>query len=250
MRILILGGTTEATALAACLRESSNYAPILSLAGRTRAPDLPPGLPHRIGGFGGIAGLTAYLHSEAIAAVIDATHPFADQMTRHALAACKACAIPLARFTRPPWRRVPGDDWREVPSAAEAAVALGADPRRVFLTIGRLQLAAFAAAPQHAYLIRCIDPPAPMPDLPHSRLLLARGPYSEAAEIALLQRERIDLMVSKNSGGSATYAKIAAARHLGLKIIMITPPPVPDQAQVFEVSAVLDWLEAHCAASP
>ncbi|WP_084627644.1 precorrin-6A/cobalt-precorrin-6A reductase [Elstera litoralis] len=133
---------------------------------------------------------------------------------------------------------------------AEAAAALGAEPRRVFLTIGRLQLAAFAAAPQHAYLIRCIDPPEPIPDLPHSRLLLARGPYTEAAEADLLQRERIALLVSKNSGGSATYGKIAAARQLGLKIIMIAPPPAPGLAPIFEVSAVLDWLEAHRAASP
>lgn len=241
MRILLLGGTTEATALLNVLTPMPGVEPILSLAGRTRAPDLPEGA-YRLGGFGGIDGLRAYLRAAAIDRVIDATHPFAEQMTRHAVAACAAEAVPLARFTRPPWAEQPGDRWQRVGTMAEAAGALGEVPRRVFLTIGRLQVAAFEAAPQHDYLLRVIDPPDPLPSLPRLRLRTARGPFTEADEIALLQRERIETLVSKNSGGAATYAKIAAARALGLPVVMVDPAPGPDVRLFHDLAAVLDWL--------
>ena len=241
MRILLLGGTTEAMALLAALASVPHVTPILSLAGRTRAPDLPP-TAYRLGGFGGVDGLRAYLRAEAIDRVIDATHPFAEQMTRNAVAACEGAGIPLARFTRPPWSAQPGDIWQRVATMPDAARALGTTPRRVFLTIGRLQVAAFEAAPQHAYLLRIIDPPDPLPALPHLRLLPARGPFTEAADRDLMQRERIEVLVSKNSGGAATYGKIAAARSLGVPVIMVAPPPDPSLRQFHDLAAVLDWL--------
>jgi precorrin-6A/cobalt-precorrin-6A reductase len=224
LRILILGGTTEARYLAEALAGESDVAPVLSLAGRTQAPQLPP-IAVRIGGFGGIDGLIAYLREAKTDLVIDATHPFAEQMSAHAEAACRATGIPLVLFSRPPWQAVEGDRWIEVESADAAAQALGEDPQRVFLTVGRQQLAAFEAAPAHDYLIRSIDAPDPPPRLPSHRLILARGPFSFGGEVDLLRREKIDVLVSKNSGGVATYAKIAAARSLGLLVIMIQSPP-------------------------
>jgi precorrin-6A/cobalt-precorrin-6A reductase len=218
-----LGGTSEARQLVEALAGKPELAPILSLAGRTSHPILPS-IPYRIGGFGGIAGLAAYLRAETIDLVVDATHPFAEQMSAHAEAACLETGIALILFTRPAWAAQPGDRWREVESAAAAAQALGDNPRHVFLTVGRLQLPAFEAAPMHHYLIRSIDPPEPAPKLPDHRLVLARGPFALEAEIALMQSEKIDILVTKNSGGEATYAKIEAARQLGLPVILMQPP--------------------------
>jgi precorrin-6A/cobalt-precorrin-6A reductase len=252
LRILILGGTREARQLAERLADDPTVAPILSLAGRTRNPILPA-IAYRIGGFGGIAGLMAYLKNESIDLVIDATHPFAEQMSAHAEAACPECAIPLALFTRPPWLRRAGDHWQEVDDVEAAVDALGVLPRRVFLTVGRLQLPAFEAAPQHFYLIRSIDMPEPAPRLPHHRIILARGPFALDDERHLLEQEKIDIVVTKNSGGDATYAKIEAARTLGLSVILIRQPLRADVATFYDLEKLLRFIDSvahHDAPEP
>ena len=220
---------------------------ILSLAGRTTSP-APSALPTRIGGFGGVEGLRAYLSSERIDAVIDATHPFAAQMSRHAALACAAESVALLSFTRPPWERVEGDAWIEVADIAGAVAALGEPPRRVLLTHGRLQLAAFAQAPQHHYVVRAIEPPEGLDALPSHRLILARGPFGRDAEEALMRDARIEKLVSKNSGGAATYAKIEAARRLSIPVVMLTRPPPPDVARTHDLDRALEWID-HRAGS-
>ena len=242
MRLLLLGGTTEASALAAALAGRPDIAAILSLAGRTRAP-APAPIPMRSGGFGGAEGLRGYLEAERIDAVVDATHPFAAQMARNAAQACAAAGVPLLALSRPPWARQAGDRWIEVEAMDEAARALGSAPRRVFLTQGRQQLAAFAAAPQHFYLLRAIEAPDDLEALPRRRLILARGPFSRAGEEALLREERIDMLVSKNSGGDATYAKLEAARALGLPVVMVRRPARPPVPQAGSVAEALAWLD-------
>lgn len=241
MRILVLGGTTEASRLAKALAERPDIDATLSLAGRTADPAAQP-IPTRIGGFGGIDGLAAYLGDHAIEALVDATHPFAAQISRHAAEAARTTATPIVAFVRPAWPREPGDDWREVATLEDAARAIGAAPRRVLLTTGRLGLASFAVAPQHHYLIRTIDSPGDLPDLPDHTLLLDRGPFDLAAERALMERERIEVVVTKNSGGAATRPKIVAARALGLPVVIQQPPTRPDVAQVHDVEGVFAFL--------
>ncbi len=238
---MILGGTTEARRLAEALQGKDDIAPILSLAGRTQNPTLPQ-IPYRIGGFGGIDGLIAYLRAEEIGLVIDATHPFAEQMSAHAEAACRATGTALVAFSRPPWIQQDGDRWREADTAAGAAKLLGDTPRRVFLTVGRLQLPAFETAPIHDYLIRSIDLPEPVPNLPRHRVILARGPFSLEDEMALMRGERIDVLVTKNSGGDATYAKIAAARELGLPVILMRQPQRPDVPMFHSLDEILRFI--------
>ena len=187
----------------------------------------------------------SYLVEERIDAVIDATHPFAAQMSRNAAAACRALTMPLVRLTRPAWRPLDGDRWTSVSDIDAAARALGDRARRVFLTIGGLQLAAFAAAAHHHYVVRTIDPPDAIRALPSHRLVLARGPFRVEDEISLLRDERIEVLVSKNSGGAATGAKIAAARELGVGVIMIERPAAEDVETFDTVDAVLAWIEAH-----
>ena len=245
MKLLILGGTTEASALAAALASRRDLSPVLSLAGRTAAPVLPP-IPHRIGGFGGTAGLAAHLAREGIAAVVDATHPFAARISAHAAAACAAQGVPLLAFTRAAWAPGPGDLWTAVPDLAAAARALGGRPRRVLLTVGRLGLGAFRAAPQHRYLVRTIDPPDPADLPPDHRLLRDRGPFAHADETALMRREAIDLLVTKNSGGGAAAAKLAAARALGIGVVMVDRPPAPaPRAEALALAEVLAWIDAR-----
>jgi precorrin-6A/cobalt-precorrin-6A reductase len=243
MRLLILGGATEASALAAAVAEREDIEAILSLAGRTRPAPAP--IPMRVGGFGGVAGLRAYLEATRIDVVIDATHPFAAQMSRHAAEACATAKIPLLAFTRPPWRGEAGDRWIEVDTMAEAVDALGSAPRNVFLTQGRQQLGGFAAAPQHRYLVRAIERPDTIDALPHHRLILARGPFKLHDEEALMREERIELVVAKNSGGEATYAKIEAARNLALPVVIVRRPAKPAVAEVERLAEVLDWIDAH-----
>lgn len=248
MRLLLLGGTSEASALARRLADRSDIETTLSLAGRTSNPAALP-VPVRVGGFGGVGGLVHYLREHAIAVVVDATHPFAAQMSRHAAEACEQASIPLAVFSRPPWTAMAGDNWTEVETSAEADAALGDTPQRVFLTVGRLQAAAFAADVRHHFVLRSIDAPPPE-DLPPSvELVLARGPFTVADEIALMRDRGIDVLVSKNSGGEATRAKIDAARALGLPVILMRRPAASARTQFFDIEQTVSWLDAHLAAS-
>ncbi|MCP8939826.1 cobalt-precorrin-6A reductase [Alsobacter sp. SYSU M60028] len=244
MRVLVLGGTTEATALARALAGRVEFAPTLSLAGRTDRPAAQP-IPARVGGFGGVAGLADYLRSEGIEAVVDATHPFAARMSEHAAQACREAGVPLVALTRPPWTPGPGDRWIDVPDMAGAVDALGEVPRTVFLTVGRLSLPAFAARPEHTYVVRTIDEPGEGPLPPRVRLIRARGPFAEEDEVALMRREGVDIVVSKNSGGEATSAKLAAARRLGLPVVMVRRPPRPETKQAHGVAEALGFLERH-----
>ncbi len=243
MRVLLLGGTTEASALARLLAGDARFETTLSLAGRTSAP-AAQAVPTRTGGFGGINGLVHFLEEERIDATVDATHPYAAQMSAHAVTACREAGVALASFTRAPWTAQPGDLWRHVPDSNHAAAALGPEPRRVFLTIGRQELPAFAAAPQHHYLARLIEAPDGKRLPPDLTLIAARGPFDVAAETALMRDERIDVVVSKNAGGEATYAKITAARALGLPVIMIARPDKPAGEVVHSTGEALQWL-AH-----
>jgi precorrin-6A/cobalt-precorrin-6A reductase len=216
----------------------------LSLAGATANP-APTPITRRIGGFGGAEGLAAFLTREHIDAAIDATHPFASRMSANAAAACGATGTPLVVFTRPPWTRQPDDRWIEVATMDDAVTALGSERRTVFLTQGRLQLATFARAPQHRYIVRAIDPPTEVDVLPDHKLILARGPFSVPDELALMQHERIETLVTKNSGGRATHAKIEAARTLGIEVIIVRRPPAPEAETLHDLEAVLAWIDAH-----
>ncbi len=242
MRVLVLGGTTEASKLARALAERGDIDATLSLAGRTVDPLAQP-IPTRIGGFGGVEGQAAYLRDNRIDAVIDATHPFAAQISRHAAEAARLTGTPIVAYVRPAWARVAGDRWIEVGDLDAAVAVLGAASRRVLLTTGRLGLSHFEAAPQHHYLIRTIDHPGDLPGLPDHTLLLDRGPFDLAAERRLMREARIDVVVTKNSGGAATYPKIVAARELGLPVVIVQPPVRPDVAQVHDVAAVMAFLE-------
>lgn len=222
--VLILGGTAEAWQLASALAGEPTLAPTLSLAGRTRDPRPSP-IPMRIGGFGGVEGLRGFLRSSGIERVVDATHPFAAQMARHAAQACAAEGVPLLKLTRPPWTAGPGDRWTAVPDLPAAVEALGDVPRRVFLTVGRGSLAYFTAAAWHFYLVRAIETPDLA--LPNQKLVLQRGPFSVEDESDLLRREGIDVVVTKNSGGRDVEAKLGAARELHLPIIMVERPALP-----------------------
>ncbi|MBS0517750.1 MAG: cobalt-precorrin-6A reductase [Proteobacteria bacterium] len=246
LRVLILGGTTEASALARLLAGEPRFEATLSLAGRTAAPKSQP-LPTRIGGFGGAEGLARFLRDERIDVLIDATHPYAARISANAVAAARATDTPLASFVRPGWTAQPADRWQIARSATEAAERLGPAPRRVFLSLGRQELHAFAVAPQHHYLARVIDPPERTDLPPDLRLLQARGPFDRASEVRLLVDERIDVLVSKNAGGAATYAKIEAARELGLPVVMIARPDKPGGESVTHVEQALAWLEHHAA---
>jgi precorrin-6A/cobalt-precorrin-6A reductase len=242
MRILILGGTAEARTLAAALADRLAFAVTMSLAGRTGAPASQP-VPVRIGGFGGPEGLARYLRDEQIDVMIDATHPYAAVISVNAARAAKAAGVPLIALRRPAWPKVDGDHWIEVDSVEDAVAALGSTPRRVFLALGRKELQPFAAAAQHHYLIRSVDPVEPPLAVPRAAYIVARGPFTEAEDRALLERHRIEIIVAKNSGGAATYGKIAAARALGLKVIMLKRPALPEVESAETVDEVLAWLD-------
>ena len=282
MQVLILGGTTEASAIAAGLAGHGGVRAVLSLAGRTRAPVLPA-IPARRGGFGGADGLAAYLRDHDVAVLIDATHPFAVQISRNAVLAANAVGIPLLTVRRPEWTQAEGDRWTVVPDIQSAADALsrvvtvqaggggvmedglrsrhphpGPFPERegvrVFLTIGQQDLAPFAAVTAR-YLIRSVEPPDPALLPPGARLIAARGPFREADELALLRDEGVDVLVTKNSGGTATAPKLAAARALGIPVIMVARPPAPlilpgdvvPGEIVPDAGAALRWID-HAAA--
>lgn len=208
-------------------------------------------LPTRVGGFGGVEGLMQYLQAQRITHVIDATHPFAAQMSRHAISACSALGLPLLAMERPAWQARPGDQWLHVPDMAAAAEALGAHAQRVFLAIGRKQLAAFAPqAARHHFVLRVIDQsdePLPLP-ISSYELLIARGPFQLDHERALLQRHAIDCIVSKNAGGADTYAKIEAARERNIPVIMVDRPQIPQwpaRTRCETPQQAMEWLASQ-----
>jgi precorrin-6A/cobalt-precorrin-6A reductase len=241
-QILILGGTAEARQLAGVLAKRTDLKVTLSLAGRTAQPAAQP-VPVRTGGFGGAEGLAQYLKSERIDALIDATHPFAATMSRNAAAAAASARVPILALRRAAWTAVPGDRWIETGDMAGAVRALGTASRRVLLTVGRNEVAAFEAAPQHHYLVRSVDPVDPPLNVPDARYIVSRGPFAERTEKKLLGEHRIETIVAKNSGGEATYGKIAAARALGIAVVVLRPPALPDVPAVETVEAVMAWLQ-------
>ncbi|QTF91567.1 cobalt-precorrin-6A reductase [Halomonas sp. BM-2019] len=240
MKVLILGGTSEASALASALAEGGVPA-LFSYAGRVKAPRPQP-LPTRIGGFGGVAGLGDFLAEQGITHLVDATHPFAERMSRNAVAAAHRSGIPLIALTRSPWVAQAGDRWEKVVGIEAAVKALAGPPQRILLAIGRQQLAAFAAQPRHHYLLRLVDAPEAPPPLPHHRVILDRGPFTLAGDRALLRAHGIQRIVCKNAGGEGAVAKLTAARELGLPVVMIERPAPPARREVHSVEAVLSWL--------
>ncbi|MFJ2746586.1 cobalt-precorrin-6A reductase [Streptomyces sp. NPDC087297] len=238
--VLILGGTTEARQLAEALASDPSVHVTTSLAGRVASPVLPPG-DTRIGGFGGIAGLAAWIVAHDVTRVVDATHPFAERMSFHASEAEALTGVPLLALRRPGWTPQPADDWTFVDSLADAAALLPGFGR-AFLTTGRMGLHTFAHLTDTWFLVRSVDPPA-APAPPRLEVLLARGPFTLEDERELLARHRIDVLVTKDSGGSATAPKLTAAREAGIPVLVVRRPPVPQGVpEADSVDAVLDWL--------
>jgi precorrin-6A/cobalt-precorrin-6A reductase len=237
--VLILGGTAEARALAAALVDAGVRV-VSSLAGRVRDPALPVG-EVRIGGFGGVEGLAAWLREHGVAAVVDATHPFASTMTAHAVSATAAAGVPLVVLRRPGWP--PDPDWTWADSLPAAAAALPTLGKRVFLTTGRTSLAAFADLDLE-FLVRCVDPPSgPMPRRVH--VLLSRGPFTVDGERSLMREHGVDVLVTKDSGGPLTSAKLAAAREDGVAVLVVRRPPLPAGVEAVDtVAAALARLRA------
>ncbi|MGY3601743.1 precorrin-6A/cobalt-precorrin-6A reductase [Bradyrhizobium sp. USDA 4341] len=240
MRALILGGTADANLLAAAMARAGIDA-VYSYGGRTAAPAEQP-LPTRIGGFGGVSGLADYLYREGITHVIDATHPFAAEISRNAIAACTQTATPLLALERAPWDKASGDCWIEVADVVSAVAALPDSPTRVFLAIGRQHIAAFGSRPQHAYTLRFVDPPEGELPLPGADVIVSRGPFTLDSELEMMRARSIEWIVARNSGGTGARAKIDVARALGLPVIMITRPPLPERPRVESVSEVMEWL--------
>jgi precorrin-6A/cobalt-precorrin-6A reductase len=236
--IAVLGGTAEARELASALHRDG-VAVTTCLAGRVSRPRLPPGAI-RIGGFGGPDALAAWLRDHQVRAVVDATHPFAQRISASAAAACGAAGVPLLRLERPGWTDRPGDRWTWVGDLDGAARAIPQLGTRVFLTTGRQGLSHFAAVDNAWFLIRCVDPPDP-PLPPRRELVLDRGPYSVSSELGLIDRHRLDLLVTKDSGGSLTEAKLEAARERGLPVIVVRRPEAPTAPAVTTVGEAVAW---------
>ena len=242
MRILVLGGTGEARALAAELA-AAGVQVVSSLAGRVQRPRLPEGSV-RIGGFGGASGLESYLRQERFDAVVDATHPFAATISANASMAAARAGLPRLVLRRPGWELDPS--WRTAADMnATAATVQAWAGESVFLTTGRRDLAVFASDDRHRFLVRTVDPPCgPVP--PRMTLLLDRGPYTVDGELHLLREHEIGLLVTKDSGGEMTAAKLHAARQLGIAVVVVLRPPVPAESTVIStVSEVMEWLEAQ-----
>ncbi|WP_237551467.1 MULTISPECIES: cobalt-precorrin-6A reductase [unclassified Streptomyces] len=237
--VLILGGTTEARELAEVL--DGRVRVTSSLAGRVAAPRLPVG-EVRVGGFGGVEGMVEWVRGHGVDAVVDATHPFAERISFNAARAAGVARVPLLALRRPGWVAGEGDDWREVGSSGEAAEVVGRF-RRVFLTTGRQELAAFAHVGGVHFLVRAVD--APEPPFPDDMdVLLQRGPFTLEGERELIARHRIDALVTKDSGGAATAPKLVAAREAGIPVVVVRRPPVPEgveaAATVVEAAA---WVQ-------
>ncbi|MGO1056879.1 cobalt-precorrin-6A reductase [Crossiella sp. CA198] len=236
--VLVLGGTGEARRLASVLGGVAGVRVVSSLAGRVREPVLPVG-EVRIGGFGGVPGLVAWLRERAVDVVVDATHPFAATMTGNAVAATGELGLPLLVLRRPGWTEQAGDCWHWVSSIAEAAALVPSLGSRVLLTTGRRDLPAFAN-PELWFLCRSVDPPESHSD--NVEVLLDRGPYTVDGELELLRRYRIEVLVSKDSGGEQTAAKLVAARRLGVPVVMVRRPALPAADTVGTVAAAVEWV--------
>ncbi|MFM2063001.1 MAG: hypothetical protein RLZZ507_2671 [Cyanobacteriota bacterium] len=251
LRVLILGGTGDAAELTARISKITGVEAIASLAGRTREPVAPVGNV-RIGGFGGVTGLVEYLKHQKIDVLIDATHPFANHISWNAAAAATETGIPRLLVNRSPWEKQAGDIWIEVKNNTEAATALENQAlenqlfkhqtKRVFLTIGRQEISAFSHLQEMWFLMRMIDPPNADVVIPPGLMLFDRGPFSLEDEREILTDYHIDTIVSKNSGGNATYPKIIAAREMGIKVVMVKRPPIPPGEQVADVESAVKWL--------
>jgi len=230
----------EASAMARRLADRGLPA-TLSYMGRVERPKPQP-IPVRIGGFGGVPGLVQYLTDQRITHVIDATHPFAAQMSSNAVSACAQTQTPLIALTRPAWQPGPGDDWQRVPDMAAAVAALAGPPKRIMLAIGRMHLAEFAAQPQHHYLLRLVDAPTGTPPLPHHTVTIDRGPFSAEADEALMRAHAIDLIVAKNAGGTGSVSKLEAARALNLPVLMIDRPQLPPRHETHDPEEVVRFV--------
>ncbi|MEH2380384.1 MAG: cobalt-precorrin-6A reductase [Nostoc sp.] len=241
MRVLILGGTGDAAELATRVANIQGLEAITSLAGRTRKPSVPLG-DLRVGGFGGVAGLASYLRGEEIDLLIDATHPFATQISFNAADAATEVGVPRLMLIRPPWEKLSSDRWIEVDSVEAAAASVANQLQRVFLTVGRQELAAFAHLEKIWFLMRMIDPPSDDALVPPGIILCDRGPFTLNNERQILIDHNIDTIVSKNSGGDATKPKIIAARELDVKVVMVNRPAIPPGEQVTDVDGALAWL--------
>lgn len=238
--VLLLGGTTEASRLALLLAEYG-IAAIFSYAGRTESPRPQP-IPMRIGGFGGVAGLAAYLREHRITHLVDATHPFAATMSANAVTAAALTGTAFAALTRPAWQPEAGDRWTRVPGLGDAVEALRGPRRRIMLALGRMHVDAFGVQPQHHYLLRFVDAPELPPALPDHSLVVDRGPFLAETDRDLLRTHAIDLIVCKNAGGSGASAKLVAARQLGLPVLMIDRPALPERREFHGPQDVLRWL--------
>ena len=241
MCVVILGGTGEAREVAARLVARGGVRVVSTLAGRVREPRLPDG-EVRVGGFGGPERMAAWLRAEGVDAVVDATHPFAVRISASAAVAARVAGVPHLQLRRPGWVPGEGDDWRWVASLGDAAALLPEIGERVFLTTGRQGLAAFAGSPLW-FLVRCVDAPEP-PTPERMRLLLSRGPYSLDGELALMREHRIDVLVTKDSGGTHTAAKLHAARQLHTPVVIVRRPDTPDVRSVDTVDGAVSWLDS------
>ena len=252
-RLLLLGGTAEARLLAERCAQTSAFETIVSLAGRTANPaPLPASLARgrRVGAFGGTTGQVAFLREAAVAAVVDATHPFAERISAHAATACGELGLPLLRLERSAWAPQPGDCWLSVPDEAAAAARLPGLGRRVFLSSGRSGLHHYAPLWEHWFLVRLIEAPReplPLPGPAH-HWLLGRGPFTTEREAALLEHYAIEVLVAKNSGGDATYAKIAAARQRGIPVVLVERPAASPAPRVTSVGEAWAWLAERLGA--
>lgn len=249
-RVLILGGTGEALALAERLAAMPEISVVTSLAGRTRAPSLPPG-EVQVGGFGGVEGLVAYLKENAIALVVNATHPFATEISAHALSAHRESGVPLLRLLRPAWRKQPHDTWIKAPTTQAAAAICRWLGKRVLLSVGSQEIAVFANLPRAHFFVRMVDPPAAPLPLASAEAIVAKGPFALVDERRLILEREIDLVVTKNSGGDATFGKIAAARELAIPVVMIERPESalhPGSETVDTIEAAFDWVGAQIRA--
>jgi precorrin-6A/cobalt-precorrin-6A reductase len=240
MRALILGGTSDANRLADAIARLG-WDAIYSYAGRTEVP-VAQSLPTRSGGFGGASGLADYIRQHNITHVVDATHPFAAGMSRNAVAACAETGTALIALERAPWTKTPGDCWIEVPDEAAAVAALPDQRARVFLAIGRQHLAAFSAKPQHAYTLRFVDAPDGALPLSDASVIVSRGPFTLAGDLALMRSRGIEWVVARNAGGSGARAKIDAVRELGLPAVMIARPVLPERPRTERIEDVLAFL--------